>query len=101
MTISAVPPKTPPAAPPQPVSPRDEAKARTLGLTSATGLSSAPANPPCPGCPLPAGRRQSSHGVEGAADRVAMIFPAPPEVEGRLDDLTVGQPDGSVQGAGR
>jgi APA family basic amino acid/polyamine antiporter len=38
MTISAVPPKTPPAAPPQPVSPRNEAKARTLGLTSATGL---------------------------------------------------------------
>src|SRR5580658_6326264 len=38
MTISAVPPKTPPAAPPQPASPRDEAKARTLGLTSATGL---------------------------------------------------------------
>src|SRR3984885_6413836 len=38
MTISAVPPKIPAAAPPEPVSPRNEAKARTLGLTSATGL---------------------------------------------------------------
>ena len=38
MTISAHPPKTPPAVPRQPVSPRNEAKARTLGLTSATGL---------------------------------------------------------------
>src|ERR1700678_568954 len=38
MTISAVPPRTPAADPVQPVSPRNEAKARTLGLTSATGL---------------------------------------------------------------
>jgi APA family basic amino acid/polyamine antiporter len=41
MAISALPPKTPPAAtpaPPEPTSPRNEAKAATLGLTSATGL---------------------------------------------------------------
>jgi APA family basic amino acid/polyamine antiporter len=38
VTISAAPPKPPSGAPQQPVSPRAEAKARTLGLTSATGL---------------------------------------------------------------
>jgi basic amino acid/polyamine antiporter, APA family len=38
MSISELPPRAPPAAPSPLATPRNEAKARTLGLTSATGL---------------------------------------------------------------